>query len=53
MSSANLLKHRYTGPFEVPWAKWDVPTELAGTAQGLRENCDLLEDRLDTPGCLK
>lgn len=53
MSSASLLKHRYPGPFEMPWAKWDVPTELADTAQDLRENCDLLESRFDTPGCFK
>lgn len=34
----------------MPWAKRDVPTELASTTQDLRESRDLLEDRFDTPG---
>lgn len=37
----------------MPWAKWDIPTELADTAQDLRENCEFLEDRFDTSGCLE
>lgn len=53
MNSANLLKHRCPGPYVLPCSKWDIHTGLADTPQDLWETCDLLEDRLDTLGCLK